>query len=119
MYGSSGSDDDCKYDVTWATTSPMCENQPVYFQVTATVRATQLPLQGADPIAKAVLGCVLPAMATYGVTTPESSPGTYVVGPVVFQKGGKWNVRFHFNENCDDTLPDSPHGHAAFWVTVP
>jgi hypothetical protein len=41
------------------------------------------------------------------------------VGPIVFDQPGKWVVRFHFFENCDDLVEDSPHGHAAFYVQVP
>ncbi len=119
MYGSAGSDDDCKYDVTWEALSPICENVPVFFKVTAMVRSTQLPLTGADTIPEPVLACLVPAMGTPVQPTPEPMPGTYTVGPVIFQNAGVWDVRFHFNEDCDDTLPDSPHGHAAFWITVP
>jgi hypothetical protein len=28
-------------------------------------------------------------------------------------------VRFHFYEDCLDLLPDSPHGHAAYFIDVP
>jgi hypothetical protein len=28
-------------------------------------------------------------------------------------------VRFHLHENCSDVPEDSPHGHAAFYVSVP
>ena len=51
--------------------------------------------------------------------SPEIAPGTYVVGPIVFPRSGRWVFRFHFDENCLDLAPDSPHGHAAFWVDVP
>jgi hypothetical protein len=37
MYNTSGSDDDCKYDVAWQST-PVCENEPVYFTVVVTKR---------------------------------------------------------------------------------
>jgi hypothetical protein len=47
------------------------------------------------------------------------APGVYVVGPVVFDKSGDWVFRFHFNEECLDVSPESPHGHAAFHITVP
>ena len=54
-----------------------------------------------------------------GQTTVEQGNGVYKVGPIYFQKGGKWVVRFHFNECCSDDPADSPHGHAAFLVNVP
>jgi len=122
MYGQQGSDDGCKYDVSW-TSTPVCVGTPVYFTVHATLRvnATSFgsgkPLTGAGPFAEVVLDC------TYRVPNSdppvEFAPGWYQVGPIVFTEPGKWDVRFHFNENCLDELPDSPNGHAAFWVTVP
>ena len=33
--------------------------------------------------------------------------GVYQIGPAVFfDESGLWYIRFHFNENCDDVLPD-------------
>ena len=52
-------------------------------------------------------------------STEETSPGTYKIGPIVFDRPGGWVVRFHFFGSCDDYLDTSPHGHAAFFVTVP
>jgi hypothetical protein len=45
--------------------------------------------------------------------------GVYRIGPAAFfDVPGLWYIRFHFNENCDDILSVSPHGHAAFYVNV-
>jgi hypothetical protein len=122
MYGQSGSDDDCKYDVSW-TSTPVCKNAPVYFtvhankRVGATTFASGPPLTGAGPFAEVVLNCTTPAP---NANQPvEFEPGVYQVGPIVFTESGRWNVRFHFNENCLDEVPTSPHGHAGFWITVP
>jgi len=30
-----------------------------------------------------------------------------------------WTVRFHLFEECSDAPADSPHGHGAFFFTVP
>jgi hypothetical protein len=124
MWGQQGSDDDCKYDVSW-TATPICVGADVYFTVHATLRVNAttfqsgLPLTDAYPYAEVVLdNCTTVA----SVTQPnpiEFSPGWYQVGPINFTEAGVWSVRFHFNENCLDELPDSPHGHAAFWITVP
>lgn len=124
MYGDHGSDDDCKYDVTW-TSTPVCLNQPVYFTVIVTKRTDGSPLTGANPRPDVVLSCDHPipngpdGKPTARAQSPEVGPGTYVVGPVVFDKSGKWVFRFHFDEDCLDISPESPHGHAAFWVNVP
>jgi hypothetical protein len=63
-----------------------------------------------------VLPNTTPAMTA--TETPANS-GIYTISPVVFDKSGRWVVRFHFNENCTDNLEDSPHGHAAFFFDVP
>jgi hypothetical protein len=47
-----------------------------------------------------------------------STSGVYS-GRVVFDAPGEWTVRFHIHEECADLFDDSPHGHAAFHVTVP
>jgi hypothetical protein len=124
MYNDYGGDDDCKYNVQW-TSSPICENQPVYFTVIVTHRTDGTALTGANPRPDVVLNCDHPVpngpdgKPTARAQSPEVAPGTYVVGPVVFDKPGKWVFRFHFNEECLDNSPESPHGHAAFWVNVP
>jgi hypothetical protein len=129
MFNDWGADDDCKYDVTWQST-PLCENQPAYFTVIVTRRQDDAPLEGLEvsgqlvpgnPRPDIVLGCDHPIPNTPKPRnpSPEVAPGTYVVGPVVFDKPGRWVVRFHFHEECNDFAPDSPHGHAAFWVDIP
>jgi hypothetical protein len=87
------------------------------------VSATKLadndaPLTGANTVIEAFLTNVHPAPPLKQTTT-EVPPGTYAVSPVQFDAAGRWTVRFHFYETCDDSLPDSPHGHAAFYVDVP
>ena len=122
MYGYQGSDDDCKYDVKWSST-PVCEGgNGVYFTVSATKRVDNSPLTGANPYIESVQACVHPSPnppAPAMTMTEETTPGTYKIGPIVFDKPGVWIVRFHFYGSCDDGLPTSPHGHAAFFVNVP
>ena len=129
MYNNWGSDDDCKYDVEWQST-PICENEPVYFTVVVTKREDNSPLLGvetggtfvpANPRPDVVLNCSHPIPNTPAPRDPSPSvaPGTYVVGPVVFDQPGDWVFRFHFNEECLDIADDSPHGHAAFHIQVP
>ena len=114
--GSEGDDDDCKYHVKWQSTS-VAENADVTFQIVATVRKDSSPLAGATPYAEIYLNDMHPAPNTPVVTT-ETAPGTYTIGPVRFDAPGSWNVRFHFNDMCNDS-ETSPHGHAAFFVKVP
>jgi len=116
--GNTAGDDDCKYDVTW-TSTPICRNQPASFTVKVTKRAERMPLTGANVRPDVVLDCNHTVSSRAADPSPEPVPGTYTVGPVVFDRPGNWSVRFHFFENCYDYLPDTPHGHAAFWVTVP
>ncbi len=129
LYNNQGSDDDCKYDVAWQST-PICVGQPVYFTVIATKRADGLPALGVEtggtfvptnPRPDVVQACShpIPNTPTPRNPSPSVAPGTFVVGPVVFDKSGDWVFRFHFNEECLDNSPESPHGHAAFHVRVP
>ena len=114
--GSEGDDDDCKYHVKWQSTA-VAENADVTFQVVATVRKDSATLAGAKPYAEIFLNDMHPAPNT-PVATTETTPGTYTIGPVRFDAPGQWNVRFHFNDQCNDSKT-SPHGHAAFFVKVP
>ena len=117
VFGTSGADDDCKYDVSW-TSDPICENQGVYFTVTLKSRADHSLVTGASAAPDVVLGCTHAIQNHPAVPSPEVSPGVYRVGPIVFDQPGRWVFRFHFFETCND-LPPSPHGHAAFYIDVP
>jgi hypothetical protein len=130
MYGTEGDDDDCKYHVTY-TYAPICENDGTYFIVTAHyLTRDNAPLEHACTYAEL---CYEKGENGTGSPPPnidqrppvgdqivvEGPPGTYTIGPVVFDESGEWTVRFHFNEICCDVLPNSPHGHAAFHINVP
>ena len=124
MYGSEADDDDCKYHVSY-TSTPTCQKDGIYLTVQATHLTDQSPLSGACTFAELCLSDTHPAPnsdsrpPTGSQTVVEGPPGTYTIGPVTFDAPGDWTVRFHFNEICCDTLPTSPHGHAAFHVIVP
>jgi hypothetical protein len=127
MYGHEGDDDDCKYHVTWSSTAicPGCDG--VEFTVVATYLGTDNPVTGAHVHPEVFTTTPGDAScddmsthespSTFEVMT-EDPPGTYT-GRIIFDQSGQWTVRFHFNENCYDVLPNSPHGHAAFHITVP
>jgi hypothetical protein len=119
MYNTSAYDDDCKYHVEYSVT-PICENTDTYFTVSATYNQPgSAPLTGANTIVEVFNNTTLLPANAQSMKTVESPPGTYKIGPVQFTSGGSWTVRFHFNEMCDDYLPESPHGHAAFYLSVP
>jgi len=125
MYNTSGDDDDCKYTVSY-TATPICENTGVYFVVKANYQTRNgAVLTGASTFAELCLSDTHPAPAIDSrppqgaQQVVEGPPGTYTIGPVQFDAPGDWTVRFHFNEFCCDVADDSPHGHAAFHVTVP
>jgi hypothetical protein len=130
MYGTEADDDDCKYHVSY-TATPICENKGTYFVVTANYLTRTgadggpAPLTGASTYAELCLSNTHVGPQADGrppsgnQEVVEGPPGTYTVGPVVFDAPGDWTVRFHFNEFCCDVVPNSPHGHAAFHVTVP
>jgi hypothetical protein len=116
MYNADGDDDDCKYHVSW-TSTPVRENTNVTFNVTLTKLADMTPATGASLRAEVYLNDTHPAQPP--PVAKESSGGQYSLGPIKFDAPGDWTVRFHFFEDCNDTQPDSPHGHAAFFVRVP
>jgi hypothetical protein len=127
MFGHEGDDDDCKYHVSWTSTS-ICEGAGgVEFTVVATYLGTTKPVTGAH-IHPEVFTTTPGDAACDDMSTHESPstfeilgenpPGTYT-GRILFDKPGQWTVRYHLNENCLDVLPNSPHGHAAFHLTVP
>jgi hypothetical protein len=130
MYGQSSDDDDCKYKVSW-TSDPICESAAgVQFTVTVKSNVDDSPVTGVPGglIVEAFIPTSLDASCDNQSTHP--SPGTANLievsagsgiyrGPVVFDAPGEWTVRFHVHEECADLLPTSPHGHAAYHVTVP
>jgi hypothetical protein len=116
MYGTEGDDDDCKYHVTWTSTA-LCSDQDIYFTVKLTNKSDGSVVKGATPEPDITLNDSHPGL-TEKSKSVESPDGTYKIGPVKLDASGKWTVRFHFFDTCTDS-ETSPHGHAAFFVTVP
>jgi hypothetical protein len=129
MFGLEGDDDDCKYHVKWSST-PICEGS-VNVTVTVTKLADSLPATGSPlgVIIEQFIPTVADAACDDQTTHPGPNTGSHLVetpagsgtfvGPVQFNTPGNWTLRFHIHEECADTFSDSPHGHAAFHVTVP
>jgi len=117
MYGSAGNDDDCKYYLSWVAT-PIQENADTYFTLTAIRLADGKPATCAGVRPDVFLSTIHGAAPPQNVA-PEIAAGVYKVGPIRFDARGRWTVRFHLYEDCNDTAEDSPHGHAAFYVNVP
>ncbi len=117
LYGLEGDDDDCKYHVSY-TVPPICEKEGVTFTATVTKTVDGKPVTGAYPYLEATLND-LPSSSAVQQSYRETTPGVYTVGPIVFDKAGKWVARFHFFEDCSDEPEDSPHGHIAFYIDVP
>lgn len=129
LYNASGKDDDCKYQVSW-TSTPIRKGQNVTFTVTTSSLETGAPLEhiAAQKAGATALSRVEPyipcdpthfaPVADFSAPITETLPGVYQVGPIVFDKSGRWALRFHFYETCFDT-ETSPHGHIAFFVDVP
>jgi hypothetical protein len=133
MYGMHGNDDDCKYWVSW-TSDPICAGaNGVRFTVSVWSNVDGTPVTGIPT------GILPEAFITSGLDaacdnhgshySPGSAASPYLTevapgsgiysGPVVFDIPGEWTVRFHLHQECVDVLPTSPHGHAAFHITVP
>jgi len=119
LYNASGDDDDCKYHVSW-TSTPVTENKDVMFTVTLTRLADDRPATGAEVTPEVTLDDTHVSPSTdFGSMESPAGSGVYKVGPIRFDQAGRWVVRFHFFEDCSDVPEDSPHGHAAFFVSVP
>jgi hypothetical protein len=118
LSGLEGDDVDCKYHVKWTANPGLCRNGGVTFTVIVTNKTDGKPATGAKPYGTFVLPPSRPAkgMPTNSV---ETSPGTYNIGPVIFDEKGKWLVEFHFYGECEETLDDSPHSHVSFFFNVP
>jgi hypothetical protein len=117
MFNTEGDDDDCKYHIKYSATN-ICENGDIYFTAVVTKKTDNSALTGATPDLEIYLNDTHPAPNS-NQHSVEGPPGTYRIGPVQFDAPGMWTVRFHFFHQCEDFLPTSPHGHAAFFVTVP
>jgi hypothetical protein len=119
LYNSSGYDDDCKYQVSWDST-PIRKNADVTFTVTVVKLDPAGPATNADVSPEVFLSPIHPGDISRTKTTESpAGSGIYKIGPIVFDASGIWTVRFHMYETCSDTPPDSPHGHAAFFIEVP
>ena len=120
-FNAESDDDDCKYHVKF-TATPVAVNQKVTFNVTVTRLAENAPATNADVVIESYVADndlhVIPNSGQKATETPPNS-GKYVVGPVRFDMSGRWVVRFHFYETCDDIFEDSPHGHVGFYYDVP
>ena len=145
-YNTAANDDDCKYFTSWRST-PISKGADVTFWFTTLYATNGTPVTGmvgTPDGGPAVPSCIgeeasqvyfevsgdpdgglanhpSPFIAgDYPVTETPPGSGIYQFGPAAFfDESGLWYVRFHFNENCCDVLPDAPHGHAAFYVNVP
>ena len=114
-----GDDDECKYHVKWAPAADtqVCANGDVFFDVTVTTKVDGAPARNVPVRPDTFLNDTHPSVPRTTSST-ETAPGVYRVGPVRFDAAGNWTVRFHFHEECNDG-EQSPHGHAAFFVSVP
>jgi hypothetical protein len=138
MYGMEGDDDDCKYHVVW-TVGALCEDSTGSIKVPVTVHVTNKtdgsPMASdANTEVHAEVFTTTPGDAAapdycddnsthpapgseFSLTQSTTMPG-YWSGTIDFDQPGQWTIRFHFHEECLDVLPDSPHGHAAFYVNL-
>ena len=119
-YSNAANDDDCKYSVSFQN-SCVALNTPVTFTVTLKRKADGSAATGADPNSPEIYMAddTSHISPSNNIRAPEGPAGTYAIGPIVFDKSGRWVVRFHFFESCSDVPDDSPHGHVAFYIDVP
>ena len=113
LFNDEGDDDECKYHVSFSAADAADDN--VTFTVHVVAKKGGAPVAGADVRAEVFLD---ETHVVQGGTTTEAPDGTYTVGPVAFDRSGRWTVRFHLFESCLDG-ETSPHAHVAFFLDVP
>jgi hypothetical protein len=118
--GREADDDGCKYRASFQNSCAVV-NRPVTLTLSLTRKIDNEPATGAAPANPEIY---LASDETHispsnDITAEEISPGTYEIGPVIFDRPGRWVVRFHYFETCSDVPEDSPHGHVAFNFDVP
>jgi hypothetical protein len=120
LFGREADDDNCKYHVRFDNTC-VAVNEPVTFTLSLTRLFDGAPGAGTVPSNVEVFMAddVSHISPSNNTTAREGAPGTYQIGPVVFDSTGRWVVRFHYFDNCSELPPDSPHSHVAFYIDVP
>lgn len=120
LTGREADDDDCKYRVRFENTC-VAVNEPVTFTLSLTRKFDGMPGAGTTPAFPEVFFAdeVTHISPSTNITAVEGPAGTYDIGPIVFDRSGRWVIRFHYFENCSDLTADSPHGHVAFYIDVP
>ena len=93
----------------------MAVNEPVTFSLTLTRKMDGMQGSGTNPAFPEVYLADDPShlSPSNDITAREGEPGTYEIGPVIFDRTGRWVVRFHYFDTCSEIPADSPHGHAA------
>lgn len=118
--GREADDDNCKYHVRFENTC-VAVDQPVTFTLSLTRLIDGMPGAGTNPAFPEIYLADDPThlSPSNDITANERSPGTYEIGPVVFDQSGRWVVRFHYFDTCSELPEDSPHSHVAFYFDVP
>lgn len=118
--GREADDDNCKYHVRFENTC-VAVDQPVTFTLSLTRLIDGQPGTGTNPAFPEIYLADDPThlSPSNDITASERSPGTYEIGPVVFDRAGRWVVRFHYFDTCSEIPEDSPHSHVAFYFDVP
>ncbi len=117
LFNAEGDDDDCKYHVAFSANC-VERSRDVTLTLHLANRSDDSAVVGATPTTEIYLSDTHLAPNTKPKTVVVE-PGVYKLGPVRFDKPGRWTVRFHLFEECLDAREDSPHGHVAFYVDVP
>jgi hypothetical protein len=103
--------------MAWTAPGGIFRDSDVSFELTLTSLVDGKAVTGADPRVEAFLDETHAGPTTNQVATDKGN-GVYDIGPVQFDRAGRWTVRFHVYEKCFDLIEVSPHGHAAFFVDV-
>jgi hypothetical protein len=108
--GTEADDDNCLFHVKM-TVPCVTSSQPVNLTFEMWNLGTTNPATGAAPYIEATIG-YHPAPNTNPMTT--ETDGAYTIGPILFDRTGRWTITFHFY----DAIP-SMHSHVSFHLDVP
>jgi hypothetical protein len=120
LFGREADDDECKYRVRFENTCVVV-NEPVTFTLSLTRLFDDAPGSGTVPQNPEIFLADDAAhiSPSNDIVATEGPSGTYEIGPVIFDRSGRWVVRFHYFDNCSELPEDSPHSHVAFYIDVP
>jgi hypothetical protein len=109
--GTEADDDNCMFHVTMSVPC-IALNQPATFTFVLTNLAGMTPATGAAPLLDGTVGS-----HPFPNTNPTATEndGVYTIGPVIFDRTGRWTITLHVYDTVADA---AKHSHVSFNLDV-